>query len=136
MPLLVLELYTQRDPAPETWPNMIPIELPAAQPGSAMISLTIGVRSGVVSSSCVFTEEAGCQVTAAVVAVRELTSLLEHEPPPGVRVPDFALRAPAPYSVLVTEERWSKTGKQDETIATRHSNLDRQWLSSLMPLLL
>ena len=45
--------------------------------------------------------------------VRELTSLLEHEPPPGVRVPDFALRAPAPYSVLVTEERWSKLAVLD-----------------------
>ena len=45
--------------------------------------------------------------------VRELTSLLEHEPPPGVLVPDFALRAPAPYSVLVTEERWSKLAVLD-----------------------
>ena len=69
-PLLVENDSTQREPEPETWPNRMPMLLPAFQPGIDTISFNIDEISGVVSSSWTLTDGSGDHDTAAAVGVR------------------------------------------------------------------
>ena len=93
MPLFSRALSTQREPSPATWPKRIPIELPAAQPGMAMISRTTGEMSGVTRSSCVLTDGSGCQETPDEVAERD-----EISPLASVGAAAFGLASPSAHS--------------------------------------